>query len=429
VSLVGTFLFMSAFGFSLNNLSLFGLVLAIGIVVDDAIVVVENIERNLEAGMSAREAAHRTMDEVGTALVSIALVLCAVFIPTAFLGGISGQFFQQFAMTIAVATVISAFNSLTLSPALGAILLRARHEDAGSRSPMARFFAAFNRGFERTSKAYGRAVCGVTGRPMIAVGVFVALIVATLWMVQRVPGGFIPEQDQGYLVVAVELPKGASLARTDAVLQEATGIILDTPGAARAIAFAGFSGATFSNASNAGAIFVPLKPFAERGPDDSSGAVLQRLSQRLSVLREAQVFVVSPPPVRGLGNAGGFKMMVQDRSGRGLAALEGATWGLAMPANQGPETTRVFTTFSNATPRYFLDIDRTRAEMLKVPVENIFETLSVYLGSSYVNDFNLFGRSYRVTAQADAQFRREPAQLPGRQAARARTVQAAPAVR
>ncbi|MEJ2534941.1 MAG: multidrug efflux RND transporter permease subunit [Gammaproteobacteria bacterium] len=411
VSLIGTFLVMSALGFSLNNLSLFGLVLAIGIVVDDAIVVVENIERNLERGLSPREAAHVTMDEVGTALVSIALVLSAVFIPTAFLGGISGQFFRQFALTIAVATIISAFNSLTLSPALGALLLRGKNGEEESRGLAARFFGAFNRGFERTSAAYGRAVCRVTRRPVLVACVFAALIVATAWVVQRVPGGFIPQQDQGYLVVAVELPKGASLDRTDAVVREATRIILDTPGAARAVAFAGFSGATFSNASNAGAIFVPLEPFGQRGPEDSADAVLGRLTQRLSAIREAQIFVISPPPVRGLGNAGGFKMMIQDRAGRGLRALEGATWGLAMPANQSPETTRVFTTFSNGTPRYFLDIDRTRAEMMRVPVENVFEALSIYIGSVYVNDFNLFGRTYRVTAQADAPYRVDPSDI------------------
>ncbi len=387
VSLIGTFLFMAAFGFSLNNLSLFGLVLAIGIVVDDAIVV------------------------VGTALIAMALVLAAVFVPTAFLGGISGQFFRQFAMTIAVATLISAFNSLTLSPALCAILLKPRSEDAEQKAAAGGFFAAFNRGFDRMSKGYGRRVCAVTRRPVMATAVFLALLAATVLVLLKVPGGFIPDQDQGYLIVALELPKGASLQRTDAVIQEATDIILDTPGAARAVAFAGFSGATFSNASNAGAIFVPLKPFAERGPDDSINAVLARLSQRLSVIREAQIFVVTPPPVRGMGNAGGFKMMVQDRAGRGLQALEGATWGIAMPANQAPETTRVFTTFSTATPRYFLDIDRTKAEMLKVPVESIFEALSVYLGSAYANDFNLFGRSYRVTAQADAPYRFEPADI------------------
>ena len=408
VSLIGTFIFMAAFGFSLNNLSLFGLVLAIGIVVDDAIVVVENIERNLERGLDPPEAARVTMDEVGTALISIALVLSAVFIPTAFLGGISGQFFRQFALTIAVATVISAFNSLTLSPALGAILLKQKDEHGASNSLLGRFFGAFNRGFERLSKRYGGAVCGVTRRPLIAGLVFALLIGATVLMVQRVPGGFIPEQDQGYLIVAVELPKGASLDRTDAVILEATEIILDTPGAARAVGFAGFSGATFSNASNAGAIFVPLKPFDERGPGDGANEVLARLTQRLSAIREAQIFVIAPPSVRGLGNAGGFKMMVQDQAGRGLPALEGATWGIAIPANQSPETTRVFTTFSTATPRWFLDIDRTKAEMLNVPVENVFEALAVYLGSAYVNDFNLFGRAYRVTAQADAPFRLEP---------------------
>ena len=416
VSLIGTFAVMAAAGFSLNNLSLFGLVLAIGIVVDDAIVVVENIERNLERGLAPKEAARVTMDEVGTALVSIALVLSAVFIPTAFLGGISGQFFRQFALTIAVATIISAFNSLTLSPALGAILLREKGEPEGRFGRawaflLGPFFRLFNRGFDRMSAGYATAVCRVARRPAVVLITYAALLGLTVLLFQRVPGGFIPQQDQGYLIVAVELPQGASLDRTDTVILRATDIIGSTPGAERVIGFAGFSGATFSNASNAGAIFVGLKPFEERGSGDSAAEVVGKLRAVLGEIREAQIYVIEPPPVRGLGTGGGFKMMVQDRGGRGLATLEQATWSLVGAANQAPEARQVFSTFSTATPRYYLEIDRTRAEMLQVPVENVFEALQVYLGSAYVNDFNLFGRTYRVTAQADEPYRLEPVDI------------------
>ncbi len=418
VSLIGTFAVMSAFGFSLNNLSLFGLVLAIGIVVDDAIVVVENIERNLEGGLAPREAARVTMTEVGAALISIALVLSAVFIPTAFLGGISGQFFRQFALTIAVATIISAFNSLTLSPALGAILLEPKDEAPSGFFAKAwdrllgPLFRGFNKGFDKTSSGYAYLVCRVARRPAISLIVFAGLIGMTVFMFQRVPGGFIPEQDQGYVIIAVELPKGASLERTDAVVRQATEIALKTPGAYSTAAFAGFSGATFSNASNAAAIFVVLKPFSEREEGHTAPALVKSLTQALnSQIRGAQLFVIAPPPVRGLGTGGGFKMVVQDRSGRGLETLSAASGELISAANRSPTVERVFTTFSTTTPQYFLDIDRTKSEMLNVPVENVFEALQVFLGSSYVNDFNLLGRTYRVTAQADAPYRLEPADI------------------
>jgi hydrophobe/amphiphile efflux-1 (HAE1) family protein len=418
VSLIGTFAVMSAFGFSLNNLSLFGLVLAIGIVVDDAIVVVENIERNLEHGLTPKEAARVTMTEVGTALISIALVLSAVFIPTAFLGGISGQFFRQFALTIAVATIISAFNSLTLSPALGAILLRPKDEAPSGFFAKAwdkllgPLFRGFNKGFDKTSSGYASLVCRVARRPAISLIVFVVLLGLTVLMFQRVPGGFIPDQDQGYVIVAVELPKGASLERTDAVVRRATDIALKTPGAYHAVAFAGFSGATFSNASNAGAIFVTLKPFEEREEGHTAPALVQSLTKALnSEIRGAQLFVIAPPPVRGLGTGGGFKMVVQDRGGRGLELLSGVAGELITAANRSDTVERVFTTFSTTTPRYFLDIDRTKTEMLNVPVENVFNALQVFLGSAYVNDFNLLGRTYRVTAQADAPYRLEPADI------------------
>ncbi|MGH8034520.1 MAG: efflux RND transporter permease subunit, partial [Lysobacterales bacterium] len=413
VSLIGTFAVMAAAGFSLNNLSLFGLVLAIGIVVDDAIVVVENIERNLAKGLSAKEAARVTMDEVGTALISIALVLSVVFVPTAFLGGISGQFFRQFALTIAVATLISAFNSLTLSPALGGILLR--HKDA----PPTRFgrawnavlgpvFRVFNRGFDKVREGYGHSVCAVARRPTWSLAVFVVLLAFTIVLFQRVPTGFIPEQDQAYVIVVVELPKGASLQRTDEVVRRAAKIIQATPGAAHTVGIVGFSGATFSNATNAAAIFVPMRPFAERDSGETSTRLVHDLYQRLHQIEEASFFVIAPPPVRGLGTGGGFKLMVEDRTGRGLPTLEASTQELLQSAWRSPEFGQAFSTFSLLTPQYFLDIDRTKAEMLNVPVENIFETLQIELGSAYVNDINLYGRTYQVTAQADAPFRLEP---------------------
>jgi hydrophobe/amphiphile efflux-1 (HAE1) family protein len=414
VSLIGTFAAMSVFGFSLNNLSLFGLVLAIGIVVDDAIVVVENIERNLEQGMSPREAARKTMDEVGTALISIALVLSAVFVPTAFLTGITGQFFRQFALTIAVATFISAFNSLTLSPALGALVLRPKDEEPQGRfgrlwdRVLGPFFALFNKGFERLSHGYARRVCQVTRRPAIALVVFAILIGLTIFSYRSVPAGFIPQQDQGYLITAIELPKGASLARTDRVLQRVMNIALDTPGVANAVGFAGFSGATFSAAPNSGVVFVPLKPFAEREEGQNAVDLVPKLQQAFAPIKEGLILVIEPPPIRGLGTSGGFKMMVQDRFSRGLQTLEGATYALMGTAAQAPAITQPFATFSTSTPKYFIDIDRTKAEMLNVPVQNVFETLQVSLGSTFVNDFNLFGRVYRVTAQADAPYRLVP---------------------
>ncbi|MCA9529311.1 MAG: multidrug efflux RND transporter permease subunit [Myxococcales bacterium] len=411
VSLIGTFAVMAALGFSLNNLSLFGLVLAIGLVVDDAIVVVENIERNLELGKTPREASHITMDEVGTALVSIALVLSAVFIPTAFIGGISGAFFRQFAVTIAAATIISAFNSLTLSPALGALVLRAKHEPAGS---VGRFvdalaqpiYRGFNAVYDAGARLYMASLERILRWPKTTFVVFLALIALTAFVFQRVPRGFIPVQDQGYLIVAAQLPPGASLARTDDVVRRAGAQIRQVPGVGHAVEIVGFSGATFSAAPNAAAIFVTLKQFADRhGRDETSSAIAGKLWGILSQYQEAQFFVIEPPSVRGLGRGGGFKMMVEDRGGEGLATLGSAAYALMGAANQDPDLSRVFTTFTISTPEYDLDIDRTRAEMLGVPLQNVFAALATNFGSAYVNDFNRFGRSYRVTAQADAPFR------------------------
>ena len=416
VSLIGTFAVMSAFGFTINNLSLFGLVLAVGIVVDDAIVVVENVERYLAQGLSPKEAARKTMDEVGGALVSIALVLSAVFIPTAFIEGIQGQFYRQFAVTIAVATVISAFNSLTLSPALCAMLLRSH--DEGHAAAQRRlnllsrgidaFFGWFNRSFDRMAVAYGKVVALITRRVAVMLLLYVALIAATGFLFTRVPAGFIPQQDQGYVIVAIQTPEGTSLADTDVVIKRAEQLILETPGVAHTATFAGFSGATRTIATNAGAIFATMVPFGERPDGLNAGTLIQQLQMKMFSIPEALIFVVPPPPVQGLGTSGGFTMRVQDRAGRGPAELEATTWDVAFAANRVPGLVQVFTPFSAQSPQVYLDIDRVRAQMLDVPITSVFRTLEVYLGSAYVNDFNLFGRTFRVTAQADGPFRLDP---------------------
>ncbi|WP_158744182.1 efflux RND transporter permease subunit [Acidisphaera sp. L21] len=412
ISLIGTFAILSALGFSLNNLSLFGLVLAVGIVVDDAIVVVENVERNLHAGLSPREAAHRTMDEVGGALIAIALTLCAVFIPTAFISGISGQFFRQFAVTIAASTVISCFISLTLSPALCALLFKP-HEiaHASKRQPLLMrpitwFFNGFNRLFEILSNTYGRMTARLIRMSVVVLVVYAGLIGLTGYQFSRAPTGFIPDQDLGYFITVIQLPPGSSLERTDAVVKQATDIILATPGVAHAVAFSGFDGATFTNASNDGAIFTPLDPFEERVAKGQNAAViLNALRQRLSVIQDAFVITIPPPPVAGIGTAGGFKMMLQDRDGLGPTALEAAAQGMAAAANQIPGLAGVFTPFSTRTPSVYADIDRERAEKLGVTPAKVFEAMQVYLGSAYINDFNYLGRTYQVTAQADAKYR------------------------
>src|SRR5712672_2299656 len=411
VSLIGTFAVLAAFGFSLNHLSLFGLVLAIGIVVDDAIVVVENVERNLRLGMTPKEAAHRTMDEVGGALIAIALVLSAVFIPAAFIPGISGQFFRQFAITIASATIISCLCSLTLSPALCALLFKPHQEHAGRglalTRPITAFFGGFNYAFDKVSAGYGALTRRLLRVAVLALVVYAGLIGLTGWQFVRAPTGFIPNQDQGYLITVLQLPPGASLARTDAVVRRTAQILRDTPGVAHAVQFAGFDGATFTNAPNAGAIFSPLLPFPERAAKGlSADVILADMRKRLAEIQDAFI-TTSPPPVRGIGTAGGFKMMVQDKRGRGLPALETATQNIVSAANQVPGLVGVFSLFNTRTPKDYAAIDRVRAEMLEVPASRVFETLQVYLGSAYVNDFNYLGRTYRVTAQADAPFRDE----------------------
>lgn len=410
VSLVGCFLVMGLVGITFNTLSLFGLVLAIGIVVDDAIVVVENVERYLAQGLSPKDAAYRTMDEVSGALIAIALVLCAVFLPTAFISGLQGQFYRQFALTIASATLISAFVSLTLSPALAAILLRPHGHEAPTPTlmwrlgaPLRAFFAGFNRVFERLSSGYGKLTARVIGRGAIVLGVYAVLILLAGQRLAVTPTGLIPQLDRGYLICAFQLPPGSALRRTDAVIRQASEIIMHRPGVQSAVAFAGFDGATFTNAPNAGVIFASLKPFSQR----SLGApeIRRDLQRALAGLSDAFVFVLEPPSVPGIGTGGGLKLYVQDRGGHGLPQLEKAAWIIAGSAAQTPGFNQAFTGFNTRTPQIFADIDRTKSELLGVPIGNVFEALSIYMGSAYINDFNLLGRTYQVKAQADNQFR------------------------
>ena len=407
VSLVGSFAVLAAFGFSLNNLSLFGMVLAIGIVVDDAIVVVENTERLMqEKGLSARDAAHDTMDEVSGALIAIALVLMGVFIPTALIPGISGAFYKQFALTIVSATAISAFVSLTLSPTLAALILKSKDPHAaaagGWRGIPGRFASGFNKGFERLSQRYGRLTArAVRSLSMVAVA-YLILIALAGWRFMQTPVGFIPAQDQGYLIGVVQMPPGSSLQRTDEVLRQAQQIALRNSATRATVAFAGLDGATFTTAPNAATMFVALKPQEER---TSADAVTDQLRAQLASITAGGVLIIPPPPVRGIGTGGGYKMLIEDRNGAGYRSLEEVTVRMMIEANHTPGLQSVFSTFSTQTPRLFADIDRERAEKLGVPVQNVFSTFGTYLGSTYINDFNFLGRTYRVTAQADAPYR------------------------
>lgn len=414
ISLIGAFAVMQGIHFSLNNLSLFGLVLAIGIVVDDAIVVVENVERLIATKLSPREATRQAMNEVGSALIATTLVLVAVFVPTSFLPGISGQFYQQFAITIAASTVISTFVSLTLTPALCALLLPAHDQKCGWFTRIFDWtfgwlFKPFNAVFDWASNLYGGFVSRLLRISWFALVVYVGLIACTYFGFRMVPTGFIPPQDQGYLIVSMQLPDGASLARTDEVVQQVSRIALDTPGIRNAVAFAGFSGATRTNNPNAAAVFTALDDARERATKGLAATkVLADLQGRLAQVKGAMIFVLEPPPVRGVGNAGGFKMQVQDRAGLGFNALsEAANSVLAAARQPDSGVARAFSTFNANTPQVYLDIDREKAEMLDVPVGRVFDALQVYLGSVYVNDFNFLGRTFRVTAQADYPFRDE----------------------
>ncbi|MGV0820432.1 efflux RND transporter permease subunit [Martelella sp. AMO21009] len=414
VSIIGTFAVMYAFGFSVNALTLFGLVLAIGIVVDDAIVVVENVERNIENGLTPREATYRAMREVSGPIIAIALVLVAVFVPLAFISGLSGQFYRQFALTIAISTVISAINSLTLSPALAALLLKGHDapKDWLTRV-MDRlfgwFFRGFNRGFGAASNGYSRSVGGLLSRKSLVMIVYLGLIGATYAVFNAVPGGFVPAQDKQYLIGFAQLPDGASLDRTEDVIKRMSDIALEQPGVSHAIAFPGLSINGFTIGSNSGIVFAVLDDFHEReSPELSGGAIAMQLNQKFAGIQDAFIAMFPPPPVNGLGSTGGFKMQIEDRAGLGYQALDGATKAFLAKAYQTPELAGLFSSFQINVPQLYADLDRAKAEQLGVSVSDVFETLQIYLGSLYVNDFNAFGRTYSVRVQADSAFRAEP---------------------
>ncbi|PTB20298.1 multidrug efflux RND transporter permease subunit [Trinickia symbiotica] len=414
VSIIGTFSLLLAFGFSINALSLFGMVLAIGIVVDDAIVVVENVERNIAEGLSARAATYRAMREVSGPIIAIALTLVAVFVPLAFMSGLTGQFYKQFAMTIAISTVISAFNSLTLSPALCAVLLRGHDapEDWLTRVMnriFGGFFRAFNKVFKNGSVAYGRGVKGVLGRKTVMLVVYAVLVGATVLVTRAVPGGFVPAQDKEYLVAFAQLPNGATLDRTEQVIREMNDIAMKQPGVEHAVAFPGLSVNGFTNSSSAGIVFVALKPFKERGSRAlSAGAIAGALNQKYAGIKEAFVAVFPPPPVLGLGTLGGFKLQIEDRGALGYTELDKVTQAFEQRARSAPELGPLFTNYQINVPQLNVDLDRVKAKQLGIPVTDVFDTMQVYLGSFYVNDFNRFGRVYQVRVQADAPFRARP---------------------
>jgi multidrug efflux pump len=461
VSIIGTFAIMLASGFSINALSLFGLVLAIGIVVDDAIVVVENVERNIENGLSPLEATYQAMKEVTGPIIAIALCLCAVFIPIAFISGLTGQFYRQFALTIAFSTVISAFNSLTLSPALAALLLKP-HTSHDQKDGFTRFldtafggvlstlipiaiiialgfilklplllvlgaivlgvilrlmfgpklkpenegFGRFNRAFVRASSDYSKGVGHALKHKALMVGGYVLLLGLTAFMFQVVPGGFVPTQDKQYLVAFAQLPEGATLDRTEKVIRDMSDIIMKEPGVANAVAFPGLSINGFVNSSSAGIVFVTLKPFEERGDHHlSGGALAQTLQGKLMGIKDAFIAIFPPPPVIGLGSIGGFKLQVEDRTDQGYVALDQAMKAVQAKAWQEKSLAGIFSSYQINRPQLSANLDRTKALQLGVDVQDVFSTMQVYLGSLYINDFNKFGRTYQVIAQADRDFR------------------------
>ncbi|HKO89388.1 MAG TPA: multidrug efflux RND transporter permease subunit [Burkholderiales bacterium] len=411
VSIVGTFGLLLAFGFSINALTLFGLVLAIGIVVDDAIVVVENVERNIELGYDPKEATYRAMKEVSGPIIAIALTLCAVFVPIAFISGLTGQFYKQFALTIVISTIISAFNSLTLSPALAAILLKP-HDAPKDRltrfmdRSFGWFFTRFDRFFRKSANRYQSGVRRVLNRKTAALIVYAVLIGLTYFMFKLVPGGFVPQQDKEYLVGFAQLPEGASLDRTDAVIRRISAIAMETPGIKDAVAFPGLSIAGFSNAPNEGIVFFTLKDFeARKSANLTADAIAMDVNQRLGGIQDAFIAVFPPPPVNGIGQIGGFKMQIEDRAALGNEAIFQAMEALKMKAYQTPELMNVFSSFQINVPQIYANLDREKAKRMGVPVTDVFNTMQIYMGSLYVNDFNRFGRTYRVVVQADAPYR------------------------
>ena len=411
VSVVGTFAVMHLFGFSVNALSLFGLVLAIGIVVDDAIVVVENVERNIEAGLSPREATYRAMREVSGPIIAIALTLIAVFVPLAFISGLTGQFYKQFALTIAMSTVISAINSLTLSPALAALLLRSHDAPKdwltrGMDAVLGRFFGVFNRVFKRGTAAYSGGVTRAISRKAIMLGFYAVMLVVAGGLFKSVPSGFVPGQDKQYLIGFAQLPDGATLDRTEDVIRRMGEIAMKHPGVEHAVSFPGLSINGFTNSSNSGIVFATLKPFDQRRrPDQSGGAIAGQLNQQFGAIEDAFIVMFPPPPVQGLGTTGGFKLQLEDRGSLGYEAMDAAVKAFMAKASKAPELAGLFSSYQVNVPQLYADIDRTKARQLGVAVTDVFDTMQIYLGSSYVNDFNRFGRTYTVRVQADAAHR------------------------
>src|SRR5712672_2429315 len=410
VSVVGTFAVLYLLGFSINTLSLFGLVLAIGIVVDDAIVVVENVERNIEEGRTPLEAAHQAMTEVSGPIVAIALVLCAVFVPMAFLTGVTGTFYKQFAVTIAISTVISAINSLTLSPALAAKLLHAHGapKDAISRGIECAFgwvFGPFNRFFKASSDKYHGSVSRILKRRGVAFAVYAVLLVGTGLMFNDVPRGFIPTQDKLYLIAGVKLPEGASIGRSDAVVKQMVTMAQETEGVAHVVSFAGLNPTQFTNTPNYAIAFVILKKFDER--DISATQIADTMQAKLNTIQEGLAFVIMPPPILGLGNGAGYSLFVEDRAGSGYGVLQQGVGALQGALMKEPGMGFPFSGYQSNVPQLDVAIDRLKAKTQGVALSDLFETLQVYLGSTYVNDFNLFGRTWRVYAQADGDYRKK----------------------
>lgn len=413
VSIVGTFAFLLLIGFSINALTLFGLVLAIGIVVDDAIVVVENVERNIAAGLSPKEATYQAMSEVSEPIIAIALTLIAVFVPIAFISGLTGEFYRQFALTIAISTVISAFNSLTLSPAMAAILLKG-HDEPKDRltlfmdAKFGRFFAWFNRVFANSSAAYSKRVAGVLGHKKRTFGIYLLLIVLTGYGFYHVPTGYIPPQDKQYLIGFAQLPDGSSLDRTEDVIRRMSGISMKNAGVEHAVAFPGLSINGFAASSSAGIVFLPLKSFEERNSGELSAAgIAQAVNMQFGEIKDAMVMVLPPPPIMGLGTSGGFKIELQDRGDLGDEALSGIKDAILGQVYQSPifNAHQTYSGFQINVPQLLVELDRTKAKQLGLPIVDIFNTMQIYLGSLYINDFNKFGRIYQVIAQADAPFR------------------------
>ncbi|WP_414483064.1 efflux RND transporter permease subunit [Serratia marcescens] len=406
VSLVGTFAIMYLMGFSLNTLSLFGLVLSIGIVVDDAIVVVENVERHIENGKTPQQAARLAMDEVTGPIVAITSVLAAVFVPTAFLNGLQGEFYRQFALTIAISTLLSALNSLTLSPALAGMLLRPHPAKPRAPGRIGRVLQAAVRPFQRAPDAYANAVRKTVRVRGMALAIYGGLLVLTFFSFQAVPPGFVPMQDKYYLVGIAQLPNSASLDRTDAVVKQMSKIALAEPGVESVVAFPGLSINGFVNVPNAAVMFVMLDPFKDRAtPDLAASAIAGRLQAKFADIPDGFLGVFPPPPVPGLGATGGFKMQVEDRSGAGLESLVEHTRILMMKATESGQVAGLMTSLDINAPQLDVVIDRTQAQSQGVSLADVFESLQIYLGSLYINDFNRFGRTYKVTAQADAAHR------------------------